>query len=187
MENKKGVTFWLTGVPSSGKSTLAKLVSIELSLVHLDSDKLREVILPQTGYSERDRLLIYNCIISLCKILNENGHHVIVSSVTNLRKYRLSAQNIINEYREIYIKCPVRICEKRDIKKLYYLSKTGKIAGLPFKIIGENDSYVNMNYNCVGIYEPPESPQLVIDTSQLNIQLCIDVLCDYIIKEISGF
>lgn len=61
MENKKGVTFWLTGVPSSGKSTLAKLVSIELSLVHLDSDKLREVILPQTDYSERDRLLIYNC------------------------------------------------------------------------------------------------------------------------------
>lgn len=181
--NNKGVTFWLTGIPSSGKTTLSMTVSKEMSLIHLDSDEVRKILTPNPSYTQVEREIVYRSIIYFCQMLNDNGHNVIVSATANLSKYRMLAKQMITRYREIYIKCPLEICEQRDVKDLYKLSREGKISTVPVKILGKNEEYVDTYYYNVDIYEEPKSPQLIVDTSNQNIEQCCEMLKKYIKKE----
>lgn len=185
MRNRKqGTTFWLSGLPSSGKTTLASLVIKDVPLIHLDSDEMRKTLTPNPCYSCEEREIVYRSIIYFCKILNNNGHNVIVSATINLRKYRTIAKKTIYRYREIYIKCPIQVCEQRDVKGLYKLSKEGRISTVPLRILGENDKYVEKHYNKSDVYEVPKNPQLILDTSTQSIEKCCEELKSYIIREI---
>ncbi len=177
---KRGATFWLTGMPSSGKTTLSLEIVREISLIHLDSDVIREILTPHPSYSQAEREIIYRSIIYFCRVLNDNGHNVIVSATANLKRYRILAEQMLPNYHEIYIKCPLEICEKRDVKDLYKLSREGKISTVPLKIFGENDKYVEKYYNKVDVYEEPENPRLILDTYNQDKKRCCEILKNYI-------
>ncbi len=160
-----GKSIWLIGLPSCGKTTLAEMIACDLSIVHLDSDKLREYITPNTIYAKEDREIIYRCIIQICSILNMKGLDVIVSATANLEKYRnMAAQKIDNNY-FIYLKCPIQICEKRDNKNFYKFARDGIVKTLPIRIEGVNDSYVDQYYSSADVYEEPQKPDYIVDTS----------------------
>lgn len=181
--DRKGVTFWLTGMPSSGKTTLSIEVSKEIPIIHLDSDEMRRSLTPNPNYSQDEREIVYRSIIYFCEVLNNNGHNVIVSATANLKKYRILAKRMITKYHEIYIKCPIDVCEKRDVKGLYRLSREGKISTVPLKIYGKNEKYVETYYERVDVYEEPENPHLILDTSKQSIKQCCEILINYIKKE----
>ena len=178
--NRKGTTFWLTGMPSSGKTTLAVEVLKNISIIHLDSDEIRKSLTPNPSYSQEEREIVYRSIIYFCEVLNSNGHDVIVSATANLKKYRVLAKHMITKYHEIYIKCPLEVCEKRDVKGLYRLSREGKISTVPLRIYGKNEKYIETFYNKVDVYEEPENPCLILDTSKQDKQQCCEILINYI-------
>lgn len=182
--NNIGTTFWLIGIPSSGKTTLAKMVADRFHFSHLDSDVVRLFLTPKPSFSQSERELVYRSIIYCCKILNEHNHNVVVSATANLQYYRTIASEFILRYREIYIKCPISVCEERDVKGLYRLSREGKINTVPMKIVGVNDKYVDSEYGLVDIFEEPSDARLVVDTSVLSIDDSFNQICSFVKSEV---
>lgn len=177
---RKRYTFWLTGLPSSGKTTLAASVSKEYNLVHLDSDEIREFLTPTPNFTQEERELVYRSLIYTSYVLNNNDHDVIVSATANLERYRAIANSIIRNYRTIYIDCPVEICEHRDVKGLYKKSRKGTIQTVPMRIEGQNDDYINAHYKNVDVFQAPKQYDLLINTSTLTLKDSIDLLRQYI-------
>lgn len=151
---KKGEGFavWLTGIPASGKSTIARALGNELKVLGrsvqiLESDEVRKIVTPKRTYCDDERENFYDVFAYLGKLLVGNGVNVIFDATANRRKYRDKARSQIERFYEVYVKCPSEVCAKRDPKGLYQEAKSGKITTLP------------------GIqteYEPPENPQVTI-------------------------
>lgn len=150
---------WFTGLPSSGKSTIANEVAKQLGkkgikLERLDGDKVREVF-PKTGFSRDDRNVHIRRIGFLCSILERNGVSSIASFVSPYRESRDFVRNITRSFIEIYVDTPLEECEKRDVKGLYKKARAGKIK----QFTGIDDPY-----------EAPVNPELTIKTQKETVQ-----------------
>jgi adenylylsulfate kinase len=109
-----GRTLWITGLPGSGKSTIADfLKAAHPDLVILRMDDLRKIVTPAPTYSESERDLVYRSIIYFAGRLTELGHTVIIDATGNLRKWRELARELIPKFSEIYLKCQIIECMKR--------------------------------------------------------------------------
>lgn len=155
-----GFTIWMTGLPSSGKTTLAKALGLLLSergisAQILDSDDLRRRLTPHPTYSREERDWFYEIVIFLAEMLTENGVNVLISATASRRAYREEARFRIKRFAEVYVDCPEEECRKRDSKGLWKQADRGEITGLP----GAGVSY-----------EPPDSPEVKVSTAQLKIQ-----------------
>jgi len=155
-----GAVVWLTGLPASGKSTLARALERSLfsrggSPILLDGDTLRAGLNRDLGFSPRDRSENIRRLAEVATHLAKNGHIAIVAAVSPSRGDRAVARQIADTaFREIHVATPADICESRDPKGHYAKARAG---GLPaFTGIG-ND------------YEPPLDCELVIDTSTSSI------------------
>jgi adenylylsulfate kinase len=100
-----GWCVWITGLPGSGKSTIAHLLSKELrSLgIHvcvLSSDALRKVMTPNPRYTEEERDVVYGTLVYIAKLLTDNGVNVIIDATGNRRKYRDNARREISQFME---------------------------------------------------------------------------------------
>jgi len=179
---QSGYTFWVMGLPQSGKTYLGKSVYQELDLIHLDSDAMREHLFPIPTYEQQEREIVYKSLICSSRVLNDQGRSVILSATGYLEKYRIMANNIITNCRFIYLECPIEICEKRDIKKVYEDSRNGLKDNLPIKIIGKNEDYIKKHYKMVDVYEYPKRFDLLIDNSVDNPKKPITLLKEYIKK-----
>jgi adenylylsulfate kinase len=151
-EKEKGFAIWLTGIPASGKSTIAaalkqKLKALGIDVQVLESDELRKVLTPEPTYRDKERENFYNVIAFIGKLLVDNGVNVIFDATANKRRYRDKARAQIERFLEVYIKCPTEVCAKRDPKGLYKEAKSEKITTLPGIQTG---------------YEPPENPDVTI-------------------------
>jgi adenylylsulfate kinase len=118
-----GVVAWFTGLPSSGKSTLAKAVAGELRLrdihaVILDSDDLRAAM-PELGYDEGSRDKLYTTLGRLAALVARQGHVVLVPATAHRRAYRDAARAIAPAFLEIFVDTPLDECKRRDTKGLY--------------------------------------------------------------------
>lgn len=173
-------TFWLFGLPSSGKTTLASSVYEEFNLTHLDSDKIRIFLTPNPVFTQNEREFVYRSIIHSCYLLNENGIDVIVSATANLNKYRILAKDILNNLKMIYTECSIEICEKRDLKGLYKNSRNGLLSTVPIRIEGQNDEYINQYYKNVDVFDFPTEIDFSINTSILKIEESTNILREYI-------
>jgi len=115
---------WLTGLPGSGKSTIlrelaAMLASSGISAVSLSLDNIRKVITPEPRYTEEERAIVYRSLALMAKLLvMEGGKNVIIDATANRREYRDLARVLIPEFAEIYIRCPIETCEKREARRL---------------------------------------------------------------------
>ncbi len=157
---------WLTGLPASGKSTLAEevcnmLEKQGLAVEHLDGDKVREIF-PQTGFDRASRNEHIRRVGFLASKLEKYGVIVVTSFISPYRESRDSVRGMCRNFYEIYLNTPLEVCKSRDPKGLSRRTIEGKITNLT----GIQDPY-----------EPPLAPQLVLDTSKLSIpQACDQIL-----------
>lgn len=112
-------TVWVTGLPGSGKSTIArrlhaKLNSRGVASYVLSTDELRKVITPSPSYSEDERERVYATAVYIAKMLNENGVNVILDATGNLRKYRDLARRELQKIAIVYAYCPLEVCIMRE-------------------------------------------------------------------------
>jgi len=155
-----GAVVWLTGLPASGKSTLAKALERRLftnggSPILLDGDTLRAGLNSDLGFSAADRSENIRRLAEVATHLARNGHIAIVAAVSPAREDRATARRIADTtFREIHVATPAEVCEERDPKGHYKKARAGALAS--FTGIG-ND------------YEAPQAAELVIDTSTRTV------------------
>jgi adenylylsulfate kinase len=139
---------WFTGLPASGKSTLARRVRDELAEgVLLDSDKLRDA-LGMESYAHADRDAFYKLLGRLANMLARDGQIVLVAATAPCRAHRDAARGLAPRFIEVYVRTPLEVCVERDVKRLYARASKGEVPHLP----GVGD-----------VYEPPLSPDAIAD------------------------
>lgn len=159
-------TLWLTGLPCSGKTTLAKRLKEELDnrgykAVSLDGDDVRGKLNEDLGFSEEDRNENLRRIAHVAKLFNRNGNFVIASFVSPTNKYRKMVKEIIGNFKLVYVKCSVEECEKRDVKGMYKKARKGQIKDF------------------TGVSAPFEEPgdeDIVVDTENNGLETCVNAI-----------
>jgi adenylylsulfate kinase len=149
-----GAIIWFTGLPASGKSTLARRVQVELARtgrgsVLLDGDELRDVLGVQS-YATDDRERFYRALAALAALLAHQGVVVLVAATAPKREDRDRARDAVAEdmFVEVWVKTPLAECEARDPKGLYARARRGEAKELPG----------------VGVaYEAPTAPEVIAD------------------------
>ena len=152
----RGVTVWFTGLPSSGKTTLALLLEEELKargvpVAVLDGDEVRTRLSKGLGFSREDRDENIRRIAYVARLLTHCNAVAITSAISPYRATRDEARGEIGRFLEVYVKCPVEVCIERDVKGLYKKALSGEIKGFT----GIDDPY-----------EEPLKPELVLETDQ---------------------
>ena len=168
---KSGFAIWLTGLPSSGKTTIAKalknlLLKKVAAVQVLDSDDLRQKLTPHPTYSPKERDWFYDMVTFLAELLTDNGVNVIIAATASRRTYRRTARSRIKRFAEVYIDCSPDVCRARDSKGLWKKAGKGEIGFLP---------------GGGAPFEPPESPEVRLDTAELSI----DVAARTILNELN--
>lgn len=160
-----GFVVWMTGLPASGKSTIAGLLESSLKTQYgryveiLDGDEIRKGLSRDLGLSKEDREEHARRVSYVAKVLSRNGVVAIVALISPYRKSRAEAREMIGTERfvEVYVNAPLSVCEKRDPKGLYAKARRGEI-----------DNMTGIQHP----YEPPESPDIVIDTTEGTPESC---------------
>lgn len=157
-------TLWLTGLPCSGKTTIAKRLKKELNnlgyrIVHLDGDAVRDTLNNDLGFSDADRKENLRRIAHVAKLFNENGNFVIASFVSPTERLRKMIKEIITNFKMIYVKCGVGTCEKRDVKGMYKKAKNGEIPDFT---------------GVSAVFEEPKDADITIDTEKKDLETCVN-------------
>ena len=152
--NDMGFAIWITGLPGSGKTTIAGelrplLESRGKRLEVFDGDWVRKELSPDLGFSKEDRELHNRRVIHMSRLLVKHGVVVVVCLISPYREIRRYARERIGRFVEVWAKADVETCIERDPKGLYAKALRGEIKDM------------------TGIqhpYEEPENPELVLDT-----------------------
>ena len=161
----RAMTLWFTGLSGSGKSTLAR--AVEQALVRrgvlayvLDGDNIRHGLNANLGFSADDRRENIRRIGEVAKLMNDAGVVVLTAFISPYRSDRARVRELLPEglLLEIFVDCPLEECERRDVKGLYRQAREGKIA----EFTGVSAPY-----------EPPLSPELVVRTSEVPLEVCV--------------
>ena len=152
MTVEAGFAVWITGLPSSGKSTVAAALRKELAVrgVHvvvLESDALRSILTPQPRYDDEERDVFYRALARIGHLLAEQGVSVIFDATANRRAYRDRARHAIARFLEVFVDCPLVVCISRDPKGIYRRGREGSASGVP---------------GMDAVYEPPDSPDVKV-------------------------
>ena len=159
---------WLTGLSGSGKSTLANLLEKRLAsdgrhTYVLDGDNVRHGLNRDLGFTEADRVENIRRVAEVARLMVDAGLIVIVAFISPFRSEREFARGRFepDEFREIFVDAPLATCEARDPKGLYARARRGELKN--FTGVG-------------GDYEPPERPELRLDTSARSPDECVDLI-----------
>lgn len=177
---REGWCVWLTGLPGSGKSTVAKvlidkLMNNGIKAQIVSSDELRKVVTPVPKYTEEEREVVYGAIVYIARILTKNGVNVIIDATGNRRRYREKAREEIKNFMEVYLYCPLETCIKRESRRIETFQAPKDI----YKKALEGKSTVPG----IGVpYEEPLNPELRIDTEKLNPDACAEKILDLIVR-----
>lgn len=149
---------WITGLPASGKSTLARALAEELArrgtrACILESDELRKILTPAAKYDEAEREAFYGAVAHFAGILTGHGVPVLIDATGNRRAYRARARERIPNFLEVYVECPLPVCLSRDPKGIYRKGIEGTASEVP---------------GLTAEYEPPLQPDLVIRGDREN-------------------
>ena len=156
-KREKGFTIWFTGLSCSGKSTLSKVLETELrkrgrtKIEVLDGDVVRTNLSQGLGFSKEDRDTNIKRIGFVCKLLTRNGVVAIAAAISPYRGVREFNRKEIGDFIEVYCKCPLEVCVRRDVKGLYKKALAGKIKNYT----GVDDPY-----------EEPLNPEVTLETDK---------------------
>jgi adenylylsulfate kinase len=161
----RGAILWFTGLPSSGKSTLAHAVEERLhrrgcrSFV-LDGDNVRHGLCGDLGFSVHDRQENIRRIGEMAKLFMEAGMIVLTAFISPYRADRRRVREMVEvgDFLEIYCNAQIEVCESRDVKGMYKKARAGQIA----EFTGISSPY-----------EVPEQPDLVVETGRLELDECV--------------
>lgn len=156
-------TLWLTGLPCSGKTTLAKRLKEELDnrgfkTVHLDADDIRNKLNADLGFSPEDRKENLRRVAHISKLFNENGNFVVTSFVSPANEYRKMVKEIIGNFKLVFLKCSVKTCEERDVKGMYKKARSGEIKDFT---------------GVSAPFEEPVDPDVVVDSEENSTEDCV--------------
>jgi adenylylsulfate kinase len=151
---------WLTGLPASGKSSIARELSVclrraGLTIQVLESDAVRTVLTPSPTYEPAERDLFYRALAYCASVLVAHGVSVILDATATRRAYRDLARTLIPRFLEVAVECPLSLCQERDYKGTYRRGMEGGSQTVP----GLQDPY-----------ETPRMPDVVVDTSVSSSQ-----------------
>ncbi len=173
----KSLIIWLTGLSGSGKTTIAnalqrKLFDHGLNIYLLDGDNLRHGINNNLSFTSEGRKENIRRTAEIGKLFVDAGMVVLVSLISPFREDREKARAIFerDEFIEVYVKCTLEECEKRDPKGLYKKVKKGEIQ----QFTGIDSPY-----------EEPKNPEMILDTNQLSVDECVDALFTYLINNMN--
>ncbi len=145
------IALWITGLPGSGKSRIAKELKNKLKAEILRLDEIRQVITPKPTYSKEEREYVYRALAYIAHVLVKNNVNVIVDATDNLGVGRKTLKKLIKNFFVVQLKCPVKICAQREMKRkdkagivdLYKRTKKGmKIPGLGQKYVYEKNPLI---------------------------------------------
>ncbi|MEM2840097.1 MAG: adenylyl-sulfate kinase [Candidatus Bathyarchaeia archaeon] len=161
----KGWAIWITGLPGSGKSIVAHKLWKVLSKMGVDSqiissDALRRFLTPKPTYSEEEREIVYRAIAYIAKTLTDNGVNVIIDATGNRRRYRAMCRRMIDKFFEVYLRCPLEVCIRREMarKERFYA---------PRDIYGKAMRGMSTTVPGFGVpYEPPRRPEVLIESDR---------------------
>lgn len=130
---------WITGLPASGKSTIAAKLTAQLSaqgvdVALLESDELRKIFTPHPRYDPEERDTFYRQMVYLGVLLTQHGVPVIFDATANRRVYRDWARQQISKFLEVYVECPLATCIARDPKGIYRRAREGGAETVPGQI-----------------------------------------------------
>jgi len=164
---------WFTGLSGSGKSTLANAVELRLNRdfnAHtylLDGDNIRTGLNSDLGFSLSDRTENIRRLGEVARLFVEAGLIVLTAFISPLRSDRLRARQIIaaEAFIEIYVECPLEVCERRDPKGLYIKARRGEL---------------NEFTGISSPYEAPINPEITLHTGQESVGDCVERLITYL-------
>jgi adenylylsulfate kinase len=168
-------TIWLTGLPSAGKTTIARALAVRLAnagrcVEVLDGDVVREVLTAGLGFSRADRDENVRRIGYVADLLSRNGIDAVCSVVSPFQAARDDVRARHGErFVEVWVDAPVEVCAERDVKGLYARHARGELRGLT----GVDDPY-----------EPPSAPEVVLPTDQLAVDDCVELVWQSAYREV---
>jgi adenylylsulfate kinase len=160
-------TVWFMGLPCSGKTTIANKLYRSPNTIHLDGDILREDLCCDLGFTEKDRWENIRRAASVAKLLNNTGFNVTASFITPTEASQELVRDILDNVVMVYVKCPVEICIKRDVKGMYQKA-----------IDGEIKEFTGIS----APFDVPDNPEITLDTTVLTPDECIEILNEEIPK-----
>ncbi len=145
-----GTVIWITGLPASGKSTLAvrlkeRLDRLGRAAVVLDGDAVRQALVPPPGYTAEERDAFYQAMARLAALLARQGVHVLVAATAPLRAHRAAARALASRFVEVFVDVSPEECARRDPKGLWARARAGEAPTLP---------------GAGAPYEPPLTPEV---------------------------
>ncbi len=176
MSLEKGFVVWFTGLPGSGKTTIARrlekiLKSMGYRVEVLDGDEVRKWLSPEAGFTREDRERHLRRVAYVSKLLARNGVIVLASFVSPYRSIRKEIRKIIEDeglkFVEVYVKCSLQECIRRDPKGLYKKALAGEIKNFT----GISD-----------VYEEPENPEVTVDTEHESVDECVRKVLDKLVE-----
>ncbi len=157
----KSVVLWFTGLSGSGKSTLAHAVEeclyqMDCRTFVLDGDNVRHGLCSDLGFLEQDRVENIRRVGEVAKIFLEAGTIAMTAFISPFKGDREKVRSLFapGDFLEIYCRCPLEVCETRDVKGLYQRARAGEVK------------------NFTGVsspYEAPDRPELIVDTDRMNL------------------
>jgi adenylylsulfate kinase len=171
----RGCTLWLTGLPASGKSTVASALEYALVMrgIHtyrLDGDNVRHGLNSNLGFSREDRAENIRRIGEVAKLFADSGCIAITAFISPYVADRENVRRIHKEaeldFLEVFVDCPIRECMRRDPKGQYRQARAGEIKGFT----GVDDPY-----------EAPVLPELVLKTAETNVGECVQACLDFLV------
>ena len=163
MKNK---VIWLTGLPSAGKTTIAKCLEMYCEskghpCIILDGDDIRRVLSKDLGFSMKDRRENARRIAAVADLVYRNGGTALVACISPLREYRVLARTLCQsadvncDFVEVFVDAPIAVCKERDPKKLW--------GNAPCKMTGIDSPY-----------EAPTHPDIHLETVHLTPNQCVE-------------
>jgi len=171
--NYKSCVIWFTGLSAAGKSTLANSLATRLHMLGvksyvLDGDNIRHGLNKDLGFSPEDRKENIRRIGEVAKLFVDAGLIAMTAFISPYKEDRNDVRNLLKEddFIEVFVKCPLSECEKRDPKGFYKKARSGQIKEF------------------TGIsapYEEPENPEMVLETDKANLEECVETILNYLI------
>ena len=172
-EPTKTFAIWITGLPASGKSSLAAalfrhLERKQVRVVVLESDALRKIFSTNPQYDDKEREYFYGSVAFIGKVLTDCGVSVIFDATANKRAYREPARKAIARFLEVYVDTPLEVCIQRDPKGIYRKALQGEGTNVP---------------GLQASYEPPENPDFVFHGDKDNAEEAAGRIVDILQNE----
>jgi len=170
----KSVILWFTGLSNSGKSTIAhaveeRLFEMDCSTFVFDGDNVRHGLCSDLSFSREDRSENIRRIGEMARLFIEAGVIAVTAFISPFRAERERVRRLVapGDFLEVYCRCPLDLCEQRDVKGHYRRARAGEI-----------EEFTGIS----SPYEEPENPEMVLDTGEYSVEECVEKVLDLLVE-----